>query len=133
MAKYVMTKDGSIGGKLVGDDKVLVATVIDGQKVVEIVEITSDIIDQVAPVLTKIIRALQDFFNSVFHRFPTVIKVNGKNYVFTEQKAPFKAIDRVFYMNNEDKNDILFKHEAQQMPQAKKELRKELKSMGYMS
>lgn len=133
MAKYVNTTDDSIGAKLLGDGKALVAREINGTKVVEIINETNEIIDQVAPVVTQIINKLVDFFNSIFHRFPTVIVVEGMHYVFTEQKAPFKAIDKVFYLCEEDPNYRLFEHEAQNMPTAKRALRKELKSMGYMS
>ena len=132
MAKYVMTKDGSIGGKLIGDDKVLVASKINGRTVVEIVEVTADIIDQVAPVLTKIIRALQNFFNSIAPRFPCAIKVAEVEYTLTMQRTPFKGLDRIFYMNNENKEDVLYFHEAETMPQAKAALRKELKEYGYV-
>jgi hypothetical protein len=129
---YVNTTDDSIGAKLLGNGKALVAREINGTKVVEIINETNEIIDQVAPVLKQIINKLVDFFNSIFHRFPTVIKVEGKNYIFTIQPAPFKAIDKVFYLCEDDPNYRLFEHEGKNLPEAKRGLRKELKDLGYM-
>ena len=130
--KYVSTKDDSIGGKLIGDGRVLIARMINGKKFVEIIDEASDIIDKVLPVLGHILQSLIDFFNSVFHRFPTVIVQSGENYVYTIQPSPFKGVDKVFYMNEENKNDIIFEHENPNLPTAKRELRKELKALGYM-
>lgn len=135
MAKYVNTKDDSLGARILSDDKIAVARIIDDRKVVEIIEGAEQIkqiIDTAIPILDHIIKALIDFFSSIFNPFPCVIVLDGQNYVFTEQKAPFKAIDRVFYMNQDEKNDIKFMFEAQHMPKAKRELRKELKSLGYI-
>lgn len=127
-----MTTDESLGAKLIGDGKALVAREVNGRKFVEIIEETSDIIDKALPIVQHIIQQLVDFFNSVFCRFPTVIVLDGQNYIFTIQPSPFKGIDKVFYMNEEDKNDIIFEHEDTRLPRAKKELRKELKSLGYL-
>jgi transcriptional regulator of heat shock response len=133
MGKYVNTKDESLGAKLLENGKALVAREVNGKKVVEIIDQTSDILDQALPIVQKIIQQLVDFFNSVFHRFPTVIVVEGKNYIFTTQPAPFKAIDRVFYLCEEDPNYRMFEHEGKNLYQAKQQLRKELKSLGYLS
>lgn len=132
MPKYVSTKDGSIGGKLLDNGKVLVATKVNGTKVVEIVELVDDIIDQTLPIARNILKALQDFFNDVLHRFPPVIKVAGIEYVFTVQPAPWKAIDRMFYQSTLDANDQMFKHEGETKGECRKKLRKELKEYGYM-
>ena len=47
------------------------------------------------------------------------------------QKAPWGAIDKVFYIKYEYKNETIFVHEAKQMSVARRELRKELKEVGY--
>jgi len=136
MAKYVATKDDdSIGAKLLDDETAVIAKMIDGRKVVEIIkgaEKVNEVIDKALPIVSEILQKLADFFNSIFHRFPTVIIMDGVSYVYTIQPSPFKGIDRVFYMSTEDKNDILFLHEDPKLPRAKKELRKELKQFGYI-
>jgi len=132
MAKYVKTTDNSIGGMLIDGDKVVTATIIEGRKVVEILQATKEQLDNILPLASAIVKDLIDFFNSIFNPFPCVIKVDGGCYVLTEQRAPWAAIDRVFYMNQEDKNDIRFMHEAKTMPKAKAGLRKELKEIGFV-
>lgn len=133
MAKFVSTKDDSLGGKLLDNGKVLIARDIDGRKVVEIVEETADIIDKLLPLAQHIIEALKNFFNNIFQRFPHVIIVNGANYVFTIQPAHgIKSPDKVFYMSTDDRNDILFFQEAPTLGKAKNQLFKELKSEGYV-
>lgn len=131
MAKYVKTTDDSIGGMLIDGERVVTATIIDGRKVVEILKATKEQLDQILPLASQIAQDLINFFNSIFQPFPCVIKLEGRSYVLTEQRAPWAAIDRVFYMNEADKNDIIFQHEAKAMPKAKRELRKELKTYGY--
>ena len=135
MAQYVNTTDDSLGARIISEDKIAVARVIEGKNVIEIIEnaeMIKNLIDKALPILEHILKALIDFFSSLCNPFPTVIVVSGKNYVFTEQKAPFKAIDKVFYMNAEDGNDIIHMYEAPHMPKAKRELKKELKSLGYI-
>ena len=134
MIQYVNTKDDSLGARIINDDKIAVARIIEGKRVIEIIEDANqikDIIDKALPILQHILQALIDFFRS-FNPFPTVIVVDGNNYFYTEQKAPFKALDSVFYMNNEDKNDIILRYESPYMPKAKRELKKELKDLGYI-
>ena len=132
MKQYVATKDDSIGGILLDNGKVLIAKKVNGRKVVEIIEQTSDIIEKVLPIAKKIIAAIQDFLNSIFFRFPCVIVQDKKTYVFTMQPAPFKAIDRVFYMNELDRNDIIYLCEDERMVSAKASLRNTLKGLGYI-
>jgi hypothetical protein len=133
MAKFVSTKDDSLGGKVLDNGKVLVARKIDGRKVVEVLDETADIIDKALPLAQHIIQALINFFNDIFQRFPHVIVVDGVNHVFTIQPARgIKANDRVFYQSTDDANDVLFFKEAPTMGQAKKQLFQELKSKGYV-
>ena len=135
MTQYVNTTDDSLGARIISEDKIAVARVIDDSNVLEIIEdaeMIKNLIDKALPILEHVLKALIDFFSSVFNPFPTVIVVGGQNYVFTEQRAPFKAIDRVFYMNAEDGNDILYMFEDKHMQKARRELRKELKSLGYL-
>lgn len=133
--KFVNTTDDSIGGMLHPDGKLSVVKVIDGLNTVEIIEDiekVKELVELSIPVIQEIIRALTNFFSSIVNPFPPVIIQNGKYYRWTMQKAPWAALDRVFYMNDEDKNDIIFYHEAKQMPAARRELRKELKDYGYI-
>jgi len=132
MAKYVSTKDDSLGGEVLPNGKVRIARKINGRNVIEIVEQTSDIIDEVLPLAQHIIQALKDFFQNIFCRFPTVIVERGNNYIYTLQPAPFKAIDRVFYMNVDDPTDRIFEFENKAMGKAKNELHKALKAAGYV-
>ena len=132
--KFVNTKDDSVGGMLHPDGKLSVVNVVDGLKTVEIIEDlekVKDLVDQAVPVIGQILRTLIDFFSSIVNPFPPVIVQNGKNFRFTMQKAPWGAIDKVFYMNDEDKNETIYIHEAKQMSVARRELRKELKEVGY--
>lgn len=133
--KYVSTTDDSIGARFINDEKIAVARVIEGKRVIEIIEDADkikDIVDKVLPILEHILQALIDFFRS-FNPFHTVLVIDGRNYVYTEQKAPFKAIDSVFYMWQEGNEcDIRFRYEAPHMQKAKRELKKELKSLGYI-
>jgi len=135
MIKYVNTKDDSIGARIINDEKIAVARVIEGKRVIEIIEDVDqikDIVDKALPIVQHILQALIDFFRS-FNPFHTVIRVNDRDYVYTEQKAPFKAIDSVFYMWQEGNEcDIIFRYEAPHMQKAKRELKKELKSLGYI-
>ena len=131
---YVSTTDDSLGARIISKDKIAVARIIEGKKVIEIIEGAEqikDIIDAALPILQHILQDLIDFFRS-FNPFPTVIVIDGENYFYTEQKAPFKAIDKVFYMNDYDKNDVKFVYEAPHMQKAKRELKKELKALGYI-
>ena len=132
MAKYVMTTDDSIGGKLLGNGKVLVAKVIEGRNVVEIIEETSDIIDKVAPVLQHIINTLRDFFQNIFQRFPSVIVENGQNYIFTLQPSLGKGIDKAFYMSAIDPESRIYEFEGERMGKVKNDLYKALKATGYV-
>ncbi len=132
MRKFVATTDDSIGAELLGNGKARVAREIEGRKVVEIIEETSDIIDEALPILQHIIQQLKDFFNAIFNRFPCVIVEKGNNYVFTEQRAPWKAIDRVFYMNADDGNDKIFEFEAPTIGKARNLLYKQLKQSRYV-
>jgi hypothetical protein len=132
--KYVSTTDDSLGARFINDDKIAVARLIEGKRVIEIIEDAEQIkgiIDKALPILQHILQALIDFFRS-FNPFHTVLVIDGKNYIYTEQKAPLKAIDSVFYMNDDDKNDIIFRYDAIHMQKAKKELKKELKTLGYI-
>jgi len=133
--KFVNTTDDSIGGMLHPDGKLSVVTVIDGLQTVEIIEDlekVKDLVDKAIPVIGQILKTLIDFFSSIVNPFPPVIKQGDKYFRFTMQKAPWSAIDKVFYMNDEDKNEIIFIHEAKQMSIARRELRKELKEYGYI-
>jgi hypothetical protein len=133
--KFVNTKDDSVGGMLHDDGKLSVMNVIDGFKTVEIIEDlekVKDLIDTSLPIIQEILRALQSFFSSIANPFPPVIKQNDNYYKFTMQKAPWEAIDKIFYMNDENKNDIIYVHEAKTMAAARRELRKELKGLGYI-
>ena len=125
MGKYVNTTDESLGAKLLDNGKALVAREVNGKKVVEIIDQTSEILDQALPVLEEIIKKLINFFNSVFHRFPTVIVIDGQNFVFTQQPSPFKGIDKVFYLCEEDPHYREFEHEGKSMYLAKKGLKEE--------
>jgi hypothetical protein len=135
MAKYLSTKDDSIGAKELPNGKILVARKIEGRNVLEVLEDPqeiADIIDKILPVAQHIIQALKDFFNNIFQRFPSVIVERGNNYVFTLQPAPFKAIDKVFYMNADDPTDRLYEFEHKHMGKAKNMLYKALKETGYL-
>jgi len=132
--KYISTTDDSIGARIINENKIAVARLIQGKRVIEIIEDADqikEIVDKAIPIVQHILQALIDFFRS-FNPFHTVIVIDGKNYIYTEQKAPFKAIDSVFYMNDEDKNDIKFRYDAIHMQKAKRELKKELKALGYI-
>ena len=130
--KFVATTDDSIGGMLIDGNKVVTATVIDGRKVVEIIEATEDQLKNILPGLSSIYNQLKEFFMSLFNRFPCAIVEGGNTYILTEQPAPFKGIDRVFYMNDADKNDCIYMEEAVSMTKAKNELFKALKVKGYV-
>ena len=133
MSKYVSTTDSSIGALLLDDGKLVIARKIDNLNVVEIIEDlekVKELIDKITPVIGQIYRTLVDFFSSIINPFPSVIIQNGVSYRFTEQKAPWKAIDFVFYMSED--GEQIFKHEDSRMPRAKRELRKELKDYGYI-
>jgi len=130
--KFVPTTDNSIGGMLIEGNKVVTATIIDGRKVVEIIEATAEQLDNILPLAAKIIQQLKEFFRSLFNRFPCVIVEGGVSYVLTEQPAPWKGIDRVFYMSIVDQNDCIYMEEAQSMTKAKNEMFKALKVKGYV-
>lgn len=132
---YVKTKDDTIGAKW-EKDKLITAKIIEQRKVVELIEdpeIIKQIIDVSIPVIGELLSILISFFSSVLNPFPCIIAIEGKNYVLTMQKAPLKAIDKIFYMNEEDKNDIIFPFEGQTMQKAKNQLKKELKNLGYIN
>ena len=134
MAKYYNTKDDSLGAKEISEGKMIIARQIGGRNVLEIIEDPqqiADLIDKILPVLGHVLQALKDFFQNIFQRFPSVIVERGNNYIFTLQPAPFKAIDKVFYMNADDPTDVIFYVEAQNMGKAKNELHKALKGAGY--
>jgi hypothetical protein len=137
MAKYVNTKDDSLGAKVLDNGTAIVARLIDGRKHVEIIEDLKEvekIIGDVLPIAEKIWQMLVEFFNSVFNKFPTIIKIGGEEYIFTEQRSPGKGIDRVFYMNALDRGDALqFMHENQRIGKARRALRDELKELGIIS
>lgn len=132
MRKFVPTTDDSLGGMLIGDNKIVTATIIEGRKVVEILEATKEQLENILPLAATIIKQLREFFNSIFNRFPCVIKVGDIHYIFTEQKAPWKAIDKIFYMNSEDGNDKIMEFDATTMGAAKLQLFKALKERGYV-
>lgn len=133
--KYVSTKDDSIGARIISENKIAVARIIEGKRVIEIIEGAENIkniIDKAIPIVQHILQALIDFFRS-FNPFPTVIVRDGKNFMFTQQFAPHKAIDAVFYMWQDGTEcEIIFRYEAPHMQKAKRELKKELKSLGYI-
>lgn len=133
--KFVNTKDESIGGMLHDDGKLSVVNIIDGIKTVEIIEDlekVKELIDTALPVIDHILRTLVSFFSSIANPFPPVIKQGDKYFKFTMQKAPWEAIDKVFYMNDEDKNECIYIHEAKTMAAARRGLRLELKELGYI-
>ena len=133
--KYYNTKDDSIGAKEIAEGKILVARKIEGRNVLEILEDPqeiADIVDKVLPVLQHVIQSLKDFFQNIFQRFPSVIREQGNNYVFTIQPAPFKAIDKVFYMNADDPTDRKFEFEHKHLGKAKNMLYKALKAANYL-
>lgn len=130
--QYVKTTDNSIGGLLIDGEKVVTATIENGRKIVEILTATQEQLDNILPIASAIVKKLIDFFGSIFQPFPCVIRIEGQNYIYTQQRAPWAAIDKVFYMNEEDKNILLFEHEAKTMPKANTGLRKQLKGLGYM-
>jgi len=130
--KFVATTDNSIGGMLIDGKKVVTATIIDGRKVVEIIEATAEQLENILPMLSSIVQQLKEFFRSIFNRFPCAIVEDGITYVLTEQPAPWKGIDRVFYMSTIDKNDCIYMEEEPSMTKAKNELFKALKVKGYV-
>jgi hypothetical protein len=132
MARYVSTKDNSIGAKLIGNGKALIAKEINGDKVVEIISDTNEVLGEILPALGEIARKIEDFILSLMMRFPEVIIFEGMHYVYTQQPKRFKGIDKVFYLCEEDPNQRMFEHEAERLPQAKRSLRKELKDLGYL-
>lgn len=133
--KYVNTTDESIGGMLHDDGKLSIVTLIDGLEKVEIIEDlekVKDIIDTALPIATAILKALINAFSSIVNPFPVIITQNDEDFRFTEQRAPFSGIDRVFYMSEQDKENIIYLHEDKRMPRAKRELRLQLKELGYI-
>ena len=132
--KFVNTTDDSIGGMLHPDGKLTVATVIDGVNAVEIIEDlekVKDLVEGAAPIASKILQAIVNIFSSICQPFPPVIIQNGKHYRWTIQKAPWGAIDRMFYMEVDTKEVILY-HEHKTIGGVRGELRKELKEYGYI-
>ena len=132
MRKYVATTDNSIGGMLIEGNKVVTATIVEGRKVVEILEATEDQLKNILPLASNIYNLLKDFFQSIFNPLPCVIKLDGEDYVRTEQFAPFSAIARIFYMSNIDANVRIFEFEGKTMGKAKRQLRQALKEQGYI-
>ena len=132
MSKYVKTTDNSIGGMLIDNERMVTATIENGKKVYEILTVTKDQLDNILPIASQIVKDLIGFFNDLFQPFPEVIKIGEERFILTEQRAAWAAIDRVFYMNVNDNNIHLYGHEAKTMPLAKRELRQELKELGYM-
>jgi len=132
--KLVNTKDDSKGGMLHPDGKLTVATVIDGVNAVEIIEDldkVKDLIEGAAPIIGKALQAIINVFSSICQPFPPIILQNGKKYRWTIQKAPWGAIDRMFYME-EDTKEIIMYHEHKTIGGVRRELRKELKDYGYI-
>lgn len=134
MAKYYNTTDDSIGAVEIKEGVLVVARKIDNRTIIEIVEDAEQIaslIDKIAPVLQKIIQAIKDFFFNIIQRMPSTIIVDGNVYNYTIQPAPFKAIDRVFYMSELD-GDRIFEYEHKHIGKAKRMLIQALKSEGYI-
>ena len=132
MKKFVATTDNSIGGMLIEGNKVVTATIIEGRKVVEILDATKEQLENILPLVSAIYNQLKDFFSSIFNPFPCVIKVGDDTFVRTEQFAPFGAIDRIFYMDSVDANVRMFEFEGKTMGKAKKQLKQALKEQGYL-
>ena len=135
MAKYVNTTDDSLGAKILDDGTAIVARLIDGKKHIEIVENVKDIekiIGDLLPIAERVWQMLVDFFRSVTYKFPTMIKQGDEEYIYTEQPSPGKGIDRVFYMNELDKDDIIFIHKHERIGKARRSLRNEFKELGII-
>ena len=135
MAKFYNTTDDSIGAKELKNGKVLIARKIEGRNVLEILEDPqqiADILDKVLPVLKHIMQQLRDFFQSIFQRFPSVIRERDHNYIFTLQPCPGDGICKVFYMAQDDPYERIFECEHKYMGKAKSMLFKELKKANYV-
>jgi hypothetical protein len=133
MAKYVATEGPSLGAKMISADKAVVATDVNGEKIVEIIEIGNDVIQKAGPILAEAVQALKEFFMSLTFNLPTIIKVNDKHYEYTEQRKPWEGIDKIFYLCIEDPNYRKFEHEGKTLAAARRSLRKELREIGYIN
>lgn len=129
--KFVKTTDDTLGGRLLDNGDVVTAIIKNGKKTVEIVKATTEQLENLIPAFSALWNQLSAFFESIFNRFPCIIVIDGKEYVFTEQRAIGKAEDRAFYMNDEDKNDVKFMHSAKTLFKVRNQLHRTLKDLGY--
>ena len=133
---YYETKDDTIAAKKVNADKYVSYTWIDGVKVAKVIEgiedidnFIGDVLPRVGNIFTKLIEFVKDFTNP----FPTIIEKDHLTYRLTTQRAPFEAIDQVFYMCVEDRAiDFLYHFQHKKMGKAKQALKKALKEDGII-
>ena len=127
-------KSNVLGGKISNNGKnVIVASVEDGLKVIEIIERTlpqiGDIIERGADIFNE----LKQFFDDLFNKMPHVIIVDGVRYRYTEQKAGGKALDIVRYQGELDANLVLIEIKEPRMIKARNEMYEQLIIQGLIA
>jgi hypothetical protein len=136
--KIRKTNDDSLGAVLMDGGKCLKIWEEKGKRIVELVdEATYDILD-IMPEVEKVWNKIKDLFENIWNgRFPCIIRIGGLDYVYTEQPAPWKGIDKVMYLClSDDKtynsHDVIFVHESPNLLEAKNALYREIKAAGYV-
>jgi hypothetical protein len=135
------TADDSLGAVSIGDGKSLKIWVENGKRIVEMVEDTVEDVLDIMPQVENIWGEIKRLFENIWNgRFPCVIRVDGLDYVYTQQTAPWKGIDKVMYLYlspdsetglSQNVYHVLFCHENPSLQEAKNALYREIKAAGY--
>lgn len=94
--KLVKHKNG-LNGRLNESGDVVMAIEEDGQKGIEIIKATADQLEDILPQIESVFKQLKAFFQSIFVQLPCFIKIEGKKFIRTEQRAPWDAPDTICY------------------------------------
>ena len=129
------TNDDSLGAVLMDGGKCLKIWEENGKRIVELVdEAVGDILD-IMPEVENVWNKIKGLFENIWNgRFPCVIRIQGMDYVYTMQTAPWQGIDKVMYLHLDERTGTyhaLFVHENPSLQEAKNALYREIKAAGY--